>query len=256
MLIDTHAHLNFPDFKKDRKKVIQQCLNQDVWMINIGTDLETSRRAVQISRDFKKGIYAAIGLHPLYLKQGFEKDKYLRLAGYPKVVGIGEVGLDYLKLPEDLGPQKRFKHNQAQLFKQQLSLANQLDLPLIIHCRMAHNDLLEILEGKTLPSRPGVIHCFTGTWRQAQQYLDLGFYLGFNGIIFKLDLKEVVQKTPLDRIVIETDCPYLVPPGFSSSRNNPLAVQLVAKEISQIKGKGLKQMGKITFQNAERLFGL
>lgn len=255
MLIDTHAHLNFPSFKGDRREIIQQCLNKDIWIINVGTDLETSKKAVQISETFKEGVYAAVGHHPLYFKQTFLEEDYEKLADSPKVVAIGEIGLDYLKIPKDSESRASFKQGQETLFKKQLDLAGKLNLPIIIHCRMAHHDLIEILkEGTFSQNHPGVIHCFTGNWKQAQQYLDLGFYLGFNGIIYKLNLEGIIKKVPLDRIVVETDCPYLTPPEFSFSRNDPRATKLIAEQISKVKGIDLEKVEETTFQNARELF--
>ena len=127
-----------------------------------------------------------------------------------------------------------------------------MSLPVIFHCRKAHDDLIKIL--KEFGKINGVVHCFTGKWRQAKEYLDMGFYLGFNGIIFKLNLDEIIKKTPLERILVETDCPYLTPPGFSEKRNNPLAVKLVAQRIAEIKNKHFEEISGVTTENAKKLF--
>jgi len=148
----------------------------------------------------------------------------------------------------------------------QLKLAVDLNLPVIFHCRMAHDDLIETLnKQRTTNSEQlkGVIHCFTGSWEQAGQYLDMGFYLGFNGIIFKLNLDEIIKKTPLEKILIETDCPYLTPPlpaevltkaGPMKGRNEPLYVKYVAQKIAQIKNLSSEEIAKITSENAKKLF--
>ncbi len=243
MLIDTHAHLNFSAYKEDAQEVIQRSLDNDVWMINVGSQYSTSKRAVEMATKYPQGIYAAVGLHPIYAADKFDYERYKILAQSPKVVAIGEIGLDYK--PEYV----LFKEKQKEAFLQQLELAKELDLPVIFHCRMAHNDLIEIINDKL----KGVVHCFTGDLQQAQKYLETGFYLGFNGIIFKMDLDEIIKKTPLDRILIETDCPYLTPPQ-EQGRNEPLYVKYVAEKIARVKDQTFEEIIKITTQNAKTLF--
>ena len=244
MLIDTHAHVNFNAFKNDFDKVIKRSLSEDIWMINVGSNYETSKRAVEIAEKYN-GIFAAIGLHPIHTKdEDFNASKYRSLCQSDKVVAIGEIGLDYFK---DYG---LFKEKQREVFLQQLDLAKELDLPVIIHCRMAHKDLLEILNDKL----NGVIHCFTGNWDEAKQYLDMGFYLGINGIMYKFDLEEVIKKTPLEKILIETDCPYLMPPQAGAKRNEPVFIKYIVQDIAKIKGIDFQKVAEITFQNAKNLF--
>ncbi len=245
MLIDTHAHLNFKAFNRDFDKVIKRSLDEDIWMINVGSKYETSKKAVEIAEKYN-GIFAAIGLHPIHAKdENFDALKYRKLCQSDKVVAIGEIGLDCFK---DYG---LFKEKQKQMFSQQLDFAKELDLPVIIHCRMAHEDLLEILKDYQIP---GVIHCFTGNWEQAKQYLDMGFYLGINGIIYKRDLKEVIEKTPLEKILIETDCPYLTPPQAGVERNEPVFIKYIVQDIAKIKGIDFQRVAETTFQNAKNLF--
>jgi len=245
MLIDSHAHLNFEAFDNDCDEVIKKCLSEDVWMINVGSKYSTSQKAIEIAEKYNN-IYAAIGLHPIHAKnEEFDKDKFIELARSDKVKAIGEIGLDYFK---DYG---EFKDKQRKIFIEQLDLAKELDLPVIIHCRMAHDDVLEILKGYNLK---GVIHCFTGNWKQAQKYLDLGFYLGINGILFKFNLKEVIEKVPLDKILIETDCPYLIPPQLKNKRNEPISVRYIAKEIAKIKEISFQEVAEKTFCNTRNLF--
>ena len=244
MLIDTHAHLNFNAFENDFDKVIKGSLAEDIWMINVGSNYETSKRAKEIAEKYN-GVFAAIGLHPIHAKdENFNASKYRSLCQSDKVVAIGEIGLDYFKDYE------LFKEKQKQVFLQQLGLAKELDLPVIIHCRMAHEDLLEILNYKLR----GVIHCFTGNWQQAKKYLDMGFYLGVNGIMYKFDLKEVIEKTPLEKILIETDCPYLVPPQADSKRNEPIFIKYIVQDIAKIKGIDFQKVAETTSQNAKKLF--
>jgi TatD DNase family protein len=245
MLIDTHAHLNFRAFEDDFNEVVERSLAENVWLINVGSKYQTSKKAVEIAEKYKKGIYAAIGLHPIHSEEGFEKEEYKELAKSEKVIAIGEIGLDYYRDYE------LFKEKQKKVFLEQLELAEELNLPVIFHCRKAHDDLLKTLKNHQVQ---GVIHCFSGRWSQAKKYLDMGFYLGINGIIYKLDLKGVIEKAPLDRILIETDCPYLVPPQAGAERNEPVFVKYIAQDIAKIKSISFDQVAEITFQNAKNLF--
>ncbi|MBU0546792.1 MAG: TatD family hydrolase [Patescibacteria group bacterium] len=276
MLIDTHSHINFFSFNEDRGEVIKRSLDNNVWMINVGINLKTSQEVVAISQEYPVGVYAAIGLHPIdldtglvkakfseeegnHLEKDFDYQKYKQLAENHKVVAIGEVGLDYYWKPKTTGKMEQFKQKQKDLLSKELKLAQELNLPIIFHCRMAHEDLIEILNTKHLipnTNLRGVIHCFTGTWEQAQKYMELGFYLGFNGIIFKLNLDEIIKKTPLERILIETDCPYLPPIEFKGQRNEPMYVKYIAKRIAELKGVDIETIAKITTKNAKLLFSL
>lgn len=270
-LIDTHAHLNFNAFKDDSEIVLRRSLEGGAWMINVGSQYSTSKRAVEMAERYKEGVYAAVGLHPIHLADGifktkldneesvipieneeFDHDKYKELAKSPKVVAIGECGLDYYYRPKTTAKLERFKERQKEECLKQLDLAKELNLPVILHCRSAHNDLIELLRRHGEALR-GVVHCFTGNWREAQQYLEMGFYLGLNGIIFKLDLTEVIEKTPFDRILLETDCPYLTPPP-EDGRNEPLYVKHVAQRIAETRKLGYEEVSEITTQNAQKLF--
>ncbi|MFQ6049580.1 MAG: TatD family hydrolase [Candidatus Paceibacterales bacterium] len=296
MLIDTHAHLNFTAFEKDREKVIKNCLEKDVWMINIGTNFKTSKKAVGITKNYQTGVFAAIGLHPINLDTGlvkikadeleeksfekeFDYEKYKKLAlngakGTKKVIAIGEIGLDYYWRPKTTRKKELFKQKQKELLSEELKLAKELNLPVIFHCRMAHDDLIEVLKSKVKSQKSkieGVMHGFVGTLEQLQEYLKMGLYIGFNGIIFKkiegIDFEENIKKTPLDRILVETDCPYLTPPigvnprfnqreSASAIRNEPLYVKYVAKRIAEIKEVGVGEVANITTENAKKLFKL
>ncbi len=263
MLIDSHAHLNFRDFKDDFDEVIKRSLARDVWLINVGSNYQTSKKAVEIAEKYPKGVWAAIGLHPIHARdEDFDREKYkelvLRSLGEGgKVAAIGEIGLDYYK---DYGS---FKDRQKGILSEQISLAQELNLPIIFHCRKAHKELLEILNYKLQTKNyklKGAIHCFSGSWSEAKKYLGLGFYLGFNGIIYKLNLREVIEKTPLERILIETDCPYLAPPlarrspKGEGSRNEPIFVKYIAREIAAIKKTDFRAVADITTKNAKDLF--
>jgi TatD DNase family protein len=302
MLIDTHAHLNFSAFKNDLEEVIKRTLENDVWVINVGSQYSTSKRAVEIAQKYKEevyphtngalrsvqiskcapsgvGVYAAVGLHPIHLEERkvdhsevdvqavfktsseeFDYEKYKELAQNSKVVAIGEIGLDYWYKPKTKKKLEEFKERQGEVFLKQLNLAKELNLPIILHCRIAHDDLLKLLELQVSSYKlQGVIHCFTGNRQQAQKYLDLGFYLGFNGLIFKKiegapDWQEIIKKLPLEKILIETDAPYLTPPPFEGQRNEPLYVKYVAQKIAEIKNITFEEVAKITTQNAKALF--
>ena len=283
MLIDTHSHLNFRAFKNDLDKVVKRTLKENIWFINVGTKYETSKKAVEIAEKYKEGVYAAIGLHPMHLAtdlvkiktdpeeggfeakgEGFDKEKYKKLANSKKAVAVGEIGLDYYYRPKTKRKLELFKQKQKNALLEQIELAKELNLPIIFHCRMAHNDLIEILNSQFVIHNSkvvkGVIHCFTGNWEQAERYLEMGLYIGFNGIIFKkiegMDFEENINKIPLDRILIETDCPYLTPPQAGKERNEPIFVKYVVEKIAKIKGVSYEKIAEATTLNARNLFGI
>lgn len=244
MIIDSHAHLNFKAFEKDFDEVIKRSLAESIWMINIGSDYDTSKKAVKIAQKYEE-VFAAIGVHPIHAEDEFDIEKLRELARLDKVVAIGEIGLDYFR---DYG---EFKEKQKEVLLKQLDLAKELNLPVILHCRMAHDDLLDILKDYNLQ---GVVHCFTGNWEEAKKYLDKGFYLGMNGIMFKFDLKEVIEKTSLDKILVETDCPYLTPPQAESKRNEPINVKYIVEKIAKIKNIDFEEVVQTIVQNTKNLF--
>jgi len=316
MLIDTHAHLNFSAFDKDRNEVIRRCLEENIWTINIGTNYETSKKGVEISNKYKNGVFATVALHPINLETGlvkrkidefegkhfeeefnFKKYKNLALgknldfrsaqikglakpstraklgaglvphrnevsgAGAKKVVAIGEIGLDYYYKPKTKKKLELFKEKQKDLFLKELNLAKELNLPVILHCRMAHQDLIEVLNSNIqypTSNIRGVMHGFVGNIEQLKKYLQLGFYIGFNGIIFKkiegINFEENIKKTPLERILLETDCPYLTPPPFESERNEPLYLRYIVQKIAKIKKITSKEITEITIKNTKELF--
>lgn len=276
MIFDSHAHLNFRAFDQDRDQVIGQCLQKDIWMINVGSNFLSSKKAVEIANQYKKGVFASVGLHPINIKdkpkikettpkvqsqshskedvleEKFDYFRYQELAKNKNVVAIGEIGLDYYYKPKTKKRLEEFKIRQIETFLEQLSLARELSLPVIFHCRMAHDDMIQVLK-KNYHRIEGVIHCFTGNWEQAKEYLNMGFYLGFNGIIFKLNLDEVIKKTPLERILLETDCPYLSPPGYKQ-RNDPMSLPIIAQKIAKIKKITQDLVLETTFKNTKKLF--
>ncbi len=291
MFIDTHAHINFNAYKDDGPEVIKRTLEGGVWMILVGSEAKTSERSVSIANQYNEGVYAAVGLHPSHLfdeyideqevdvkfftkHQEFDFDFYKKLTEDKKVVGIGECGLEYGHLPKGVEPEV-VKAKQQEVLRQHIDLATATDLPIIIHCRDgstslttgAHDDCYNILnqaisEGKL--SCRGVMHCFTGNWANAERYLNLGFYISFTGIItFQPSKKIIAQhaaildalaKIPLDKILIETDSPYLTPNPLRGARNEPLNVKLVARKIAEVKGVSEEEVAETTFINARKLF--
>ncbi len=282
-IIDTHSHLQFKAFEHDADEVVKRTLAENIWMINVGTKYETSKNAVELAEKWTSGVYAAIGLHPIYAaaefvktktdpdegeflirEQEFDKEKYkaLALGGGKKVVAIGEIGLDYYYKPKTAAKLQQFKKKQKEVFLQQLDLAKELGLPLILHCRVAHDDVIEILQSRN--EKRGVIHCFTGTWEQAQKYMAMGFCLGINGIIFKFNIDEVIKNAPLEKLVIETDCPYLTPlPAIAlakegkpegDKRNEPIFIKHTISRIAELKGISAKEVSQKSTENARKLF--
>ena len=288
MIIDTHSHLNFAAFKKDFDEVMKRTLAQDIWMVNVGTNYQTSKSAVELAEKYNKGVYVSVGLHPIYAaaefiklrtdpdegeflikEQAFDKQKYLVLAESKKVVAIGEIGLDYYYKPKTAVKLSQFKEKQKKVFLEQLDLARELNLPVILHCRVAHDDVIDILKSYILPARHslgeggnhkskinGVIHCFTGSIEEMKEYIATGFYIGFNGIIFKLPLDEVIKNCPLERILMETDCPYLTPPQELGKRNEPIFIKHTIQKIADLKGVSFQQIADKTAENARKLFNI
>ena len=277
MIVDTHSHLQFNAFKGDAGEVIKKSLAENIWMINVGTKYETSKSAVEFAEKYEQGVYAAIGLHPIYAaaefiklktdanegeflikEQSFDREKYKELALHAiaskKLVAIGEIGLDYYYKPKTTEKLAQFKAKQKEVFLQQLDLAKELNLPVILHCRMAHDDVIEILQSQK--GITGVIHCFTGTLEQAKKYIEMGFYIGINGIIFKFTIDEVLKSISLDNIVVETDCPYLTPPMAESTRNEPIFIKHTIQKIADLKGLSFQEVCDRTTQNARTLFNI
>lgn len=269
MIIDTHSHLNANAFKEDFDKVTKRTIAQDLWMINVGMDYETSKKAIEIANQYPEGVFASIGLHPTdaaaeflttkFQGETFDAEKYKKLAlGNKKVVAVGEIGLDYYHKPKTTAKFQQFKEKQKKVFLEQLNLAESLKLPVILHCRMAHQDMLTILKSYILnhKSLKGVVHCFTGTVEEMKEYIKLGFYIGINAIIFKLPLDEVVKECPLEKMVVETDCPYLTPPQEGKKRNEPLFIRHTIQKVAKLKSVTFDEIVQKTTENARKLFGI
>lgn len=279
MYFDTHAHVNFKEFKTDADQVIQSALNNNIWVINVGSDYKSSKRALEYANKYERGVYAAVGLHPIHLhaaraqgedydfvsrEEDFNYDIYEKLARFEKVVAIGEIGLEYYHL-DPKSDTEAVKAKQKEVFWAQLYLARKLDLPVIIHCRQAHDDMLLILNDfkkehpELLPKDRawGVMHCFSGDEDLAWQYFKLGLMVSFTGIItFSKQYDSLLRKIPTDKFMIETDCPYLTPEPFRGRRNEPMFVPYVAKKIAEIRKVSEEHIAEITTANAKRLFNV
>lgn len=256
--IDTHAHLNFSQFHPDLEVVIGQAWEEGLAaIINIGTDLATSTESVNLASRYAN-IYAAVGLHPHYADNWEEQfDGLKQLVRQPKVVAIGEIGLDYFR---NLSAHDQ----QLAAFTAQLDLALQVQKPVVLHCRDAYTETLALLESDYIPRLrsgrpPGVIHSFTAGPAYAQRFLKLGFYIGINNLITypqNTSLVEAVKVTGLDRIVLETDCPFLPPFHLKGKRCQPTHVVDVARKIAEIKGVPVCEVEEATTRNAQALFNL
>jgi TatD DNase family protein len=180
----------------------------------------------------------------------FDYNYYKELSQDKNVVAIGEIGLDYWYRPKGKAKREEYVNKQKEIFEKQLDLAKEVNLPIVVHCRNAFDDLIDILSRKNIP---GVIHCFTGNKDNVESLLELGYFFGINGIIFKVNLDDSIRAIPLEKMLLETDCPYLSPPNFEE-RNNPFSIELIIDEISKIKGISREEIIEKTTQNAKNLF--
>jgi len=307
MLIDTHAHVNFKAFLEDADAVIKRALNDQVWIVNVGTQIDTSKSAVVMAEKYEQGVYAVVGLHPVHTysqrvdeeessfqtrEEHFNTLEYESLAKSTKVVGIGECGLDYYRLPEN-NDRSSVIEKQKKAFIAQIKLAKELNKALVIHCRPsagtqdAYIDILKILdkennqkfvpepvEGQissqailTRSTSSGIkiassplrfeIHSFTGSPEIVQEFLKCGACVGLNGIITfdkSGNMEKVVKAVPIEKIVLETDCPYLTPVPHRGKRNEPSYVKFVAEKVAQIKNILPDEIAGATTNNAKKLF--
>lgn len=252
-VFDTHAHYDSNSFHLDRLELLSSMPEQGVELIlNPGCDLDSSRTAVSLSEQFPF-VYAAVGVHPSDCG-GYDdqiQQQLLQLAAHPKVKAIGEIGLDYYW--KDNPPPEW----QKTVFHRQMELAEEVKLPIIVHDREAHHDCLEAV--RQHPNITGVYHCYSGSLEDAKVLVGLGWMLSFTGVItFKNARKalEVIQWLPMDRIMIETDAPYLTPEPFRGKRNDSSKVHLVARTIAQVKGMEEDEVARITMENGKRFFGI
>jgi TatD DNase family protein len=283
--VDIHAHTNFKAFEEDRDVVISRALENDTWVINIGTQYDTSKKAVEMTNDYTEGVYACIGLHPIhtgasyhdmselgdegqeFTSRGeiFDKEKYRELAKLGKVVGIGECGLDYYHLNEDS------IEKQKTAFIAQIELANELGLPLMLHVRnhstdKTHNvyfDVYELIKKySTLGEIKGVSHFFAGSVEDMKRFIEIGVFVSFAGpITYKpkpeiCDYIGVIKETPINMILTDTDSPYVAPVPHRGKRNEPVYIQEIVKKIAEIKGLNEDEVASQIILNAKRLFDI
>lgn len=283
MLIDIHTHVNFKAFEEDSHEAIKRALDDGVGMILVGSQNSTSKRSIEYANQYpNQPVFAAVGLHPIHLEsmevddqelgqaglgfktraEQFDYEYYKELAQDPKVVAIGEVGLDYYRTEGTRAIQK-----QQDVFRQQIELALETKKALMVHCRKAHGDCIAILKEyyplnpkpSTLNPFCGDIHFFEGTLEQAREYFKLGFTVSFTGVITFKNAhhhQTLVKELPLKRILLETDAPYITPEPHRGERNEPRFVRLVAQKVAELKGISLEEVEKVTTETAKKVFGL
>ena len=284
--IDAHTHTQFAAYDEDRNDVIERALNAGIAMVNVGTNKETSESAVHLAEKYLGGVYVAVGIHPTHasgsshhdkketnlppeeLGEVFDRDFYKQLATHEKVVAIGECGLDYFRV--DSEKLNVTSEKQKEVFIKHIELAHGVGKPLMIHCRSAFPDLIELLtlNIKLLNPIPGIIHFFSGTKEDAKALLELGFYFTFGGVITFLprlaersrgeagvkDYDEIIKSIPIDRILSETDAPYVTPAPYRGKRNEPSYVVKVVERLADLKGVSLDEMAEQILKNARAIF--
>ena len=252
---DVHSHVNDARFDGDRISVIEHTLRDGVFTISIGTDRRSSQLVTELA-EFCDGMYSSIGIHPTdNTKEQFNEKYFTELASSRKVVAVGECGLDYLRAADASASEKK---RQKDLFETQIEFAIHVGKPLMIHCRDAHSDVIDILSSKKREHGDklwGNIHFFSAGPDIAKQYLELGFSMSFSGVItFARDYDDAVRYIPLDMIMSETDSPYAAPIPFRGKRNEPLYVKEVVKKIAEIRGESLETVAPALVSNAFRVF--
>ena len=280
--IDSHCHVHFQAYATDMDEVVQRNLAAGVGMITVGSQKTTSRTAVELAQRYE-GVWASVGLHPNHLhaqtfydddelppeeqatgkiktrSEIFDPEDCRELVKDPNVIAIGEFGLDYYRIP-DGHDRDQVIADQKEECRKQLAFATEVDLPVIIHCRDAHEAQYELIKAEIDSGglhKRGVIHSFTGTVEDAARYRELGFLIGLNGILtFSKELQEVVKNIPLEQILLETDAPYLTPPPHRGKRNEPAYVEHVAELLAQIKGISIDEIATQTTQQARNLFNI
>lgn len=279
-LIDSHCHLQMAAFATDANAVLGNTLEQGVGLIVVGTNFLTSGDAVRLAEKTPEGVWAAIALHPSHVhnphhtpdevveppkEEKFDSGAYAKLAGSPKVVAVGETGLDYYRLEADGECSiDEIKKKQIDNFISHINFAKTMSLPLILHVRDAHDDALKILTEHGGNKLHCVMHCFSGTVTDAERYLDLGYYISFTGAItyppkkgqLENALHSVVRMVPISRLLIETDAPWLTPAPLRGQRNEPANVKAVAAQIATIRGFSYEEVADNTVNNTFKLFNL
>jgi TatD DNase family protein len=261
MLIDSHAHINLDAFDRDREQVFARARQGGVRaIINVGLDLESSRASLEMAKQYDD-VFSTVGFHPHEADKMKDEDlKVLaELAKDERVVAVGEIGLDFYR---DLSARK----SQTEAFKKQLDLAVELGLPVVVHCRDAHREVYKILSAWVKATlsvvgrlRRGVIHCFSGDIEMAKQYIDIGFYISLAGSLTYPSAGELVQvarEIPLDRLLLETDAPFLAPQAYRGKRNEPAYVALIAEKVAQVRGVRREVVAEAAAKNTINLFKL
>lgn len=252
-LIDTHLHLHMAQFDSDRAAVVERAAAAGVTrMVEVGYDLESSRAALGLAERYPE-VFAVVGIQPHYAAAADDAwlDEVRRLAAHPRAVAIGEIGLDYY---HDRAPHEA----QERLFRAQLALARELGLPVVIHSRDAQADTVRVLRDAAR-GQPGIMHSFSGDWEYAAACLEVGFMLSFSGPVTfakALELHDAARRAPLDRILTETDSPYLSPHPLRGKRNEPARVRLVAEQLAALRGIALEDLAAAVWRNAAGIFGL
>jgi len=258
-MIDTHAHLNFQQYEGEVGAVLGRAEKKGVKKFIVpSSNLKTSKKAISLARKYPE-VFAAVGIHPLHANEMSIENlqQFYTILSAPKVVGVGEIGLDYFYLDKvSKTAEYPSKKEQKIVLVEMFKLAMDAQLPLILHCRQAYPDLLDILRNEGVEG-PGVIHCFMGNLEEAKKFLDLGFFISFAGnLTYSDSLVDLVNFVPLDKLLLETDCPYLTPEPFRGKKNEPAFMIEIAKKIAEIKGISLVEVEKVTTKNAEKLFKL
>ncbi|MCR4312454.1 MAG: TatD family hydrolase, partial [Candidatus Uhrbacteria bacterium] len=277
--IDTHCHVHFRAYAEDMDDVVRRSLEAGVGMVTVGTQSSTSKSGLELAEKYE-GVWTTIGLHPNHLHaqefldeneldpngavipstvegslkiktraEKFDPEYYRELAKHPKVVAIGEFGLDYYRIPPNVDVEQ-MKQDQAEAVRAQLAFATEVDKPVVIHCRDAHADQAQMIRDEIAKgglARRGVIHCFTGTVEEAATYRELGFLVSITGIVtFGKSVMDMVREVPLEQMMIETDSPYLTPAPNRGKRNEPKNVEFVAAKIAELKGVSIDEVAKVT----------
>ena len=266
--LDAHTHVQFPAYDADREAVLRRAREAGVKMINVGTQISTSRAAIELAEQNPGDLWATVGFHPAHVASEWFHDQneqsspepelfdvavLKELAKRPKVVAIGECGLDHFRIGD--ASKEKTKERQRTIFEAQIRLAKELQKPLMIHCRSAFRDLIEVLAAQSLPEIPGIIHFFTGTPEEARRLIDLGFAFTFGGVItFVRDYDAVIKTLPLDRILSETDAPYVAPAPYRGKRNEPAYVAEAVKRLAALKEVSTETMKERIWENAKSIF--
>ncbi|MFB6182252.1 MAG: TatD family hydrolase [Candidatus Magasanikbacteria bacterium] len=277
MIIDSHCHLQFEAYEDDREEVIENCRDKNTRMILVGTQQDTSQKAVKLAEE-NQDMWASVGLHPIQSKEvkveeedtsfvargeDFNIDFYRNLIeDSDNVVAVGETGLDQHHIPEDQDIDK-LMDEQWSAYKQHVKLAQEFNLPVIMHIRSAHDEMISRLRDINL-DYDGVVHCFSSNWEHAKEYLEMGFHISFTGIITfppkssnpdeQHNLWEAVEKTPLEKILVETDAPFLAPQKYRGDRAEPWMTHEVIKKIAEIKDLEVQKVKEQTVSNTQKLF--